>query len=359
MCFTLKDNKSPLSSSSLPKTATNIYIGYFQNSSYYLKLYETIRISYSSYKKSSKVALHERFLEIVKSTLKLFAQLLEVGLGVHELGPHLDEILLYLKVIFAVDPSSAVKCVTMSLKALFSLNLSGLMFEYLQQQLSSPNGKLAKDVENAHQFNSNSDLNSTSAVSAPNLLNSFTHSKKSPNKNVTSTSLLSIVISNHLAQFNTFMNSPARMFRNNFDSMFLNYQLLKETESNMQKTTSLSSSTSFLNSITNIQQTRSNNETNSISNNASMVTDTPKPTSNFASNLFGMLRKGSSKDAVQNSSYQQTQQQTQKDLQQKKLKQQKTDTKTITQYIKSFESIVIKSLRQYTFTTSVNLQVKF
>jgi hypothetical protein len=34
------------------------------------------------------------------------------------------------------------------------------------------------------------------------------------------------------------------------------------------------------------------------------------------------------------------------------------NTKTITQYIKSFESIVIKSLRQYTFTTSVNLQAR-
>ena len=45
-------------------------------------------------------------------------------------------------------------------------------------------------------------------------------------------------------------------------------------------------------------------------------------------------------------------------MQQRKIKQQKTDTKTITQYIKSFESIVIKSLRQYTFTTSVNLQAR-
>jgi hypothetical protein len=46
----------------------------------------------------------------------------------------------------------------------------------------------------------------------------------------------------------------------------------------------------------------------------------------------------------------------QQQLQQQKLKQQKNDLKTISQYIKSFESIVIKSLRQYTLTTSVNLQ---
>jgi hypothetical protein len=34
------------------------------------------------------------------------------------------------------------------------------------------------------------------------------------------------------------------------------------------------------------------------------------------------------------------------------------NTNTITQYIKSFESIVIRSLRQYTFTASVNLQAR-
>ena len=54
----------------------------------------------------------------------------------------------------------------------------------------------------------------------------------------------------------------------------------------------------------------------------------------------------------------QQQQQQQKELQQQKIKQQKTDLKTIGQYIKSFETIVIKSLRQYTLTTSVNLQTR-
>ena len=36
-------------------------------------------------------------------------------------------------------------------------------------------------------------------------------------------------------------------------------------------------------------------------------------------------------------------------------RQQKNDLKTIGQYIKSFEPIVIRSLRQYTLTTSVNV----
>ena len=72
--------------------------------------------------------------------------------------------------------------------------------------------------------------------------------------------------------------------------------------------------------------------------------------------LFNLLKSKSKPD--QNAINLQQQQQQQKELQQQKLKQQKTDLKTIGQYIKSFESIVIKSLRQYTLTTSVNLQTR-
>lgn len=85
--------------------------------------------------------------------------------------------------------------------------------------------------------------------------------------------------------------------------------------------------------------------------------------------LFGFIRKGSvaKEDAafseqaqIQKQQQQMAQQQQQmaQEQQQQKLKQQKTDLKTIGQYIKSFESIVIKSLRQYTLTTSVNLQAR-
>jgi hypothetical protein len=72
--------------------------------------------------------------------------------------------------------------------------------------------------------------------------------------------------------------------------------------------------------------------------------------------LFNILKPKTKPD--QNAINLQQQQQQQKELQQQKLKQQKTDLKTIGQYIKSFEAIVIKSLRQYTLTTSVNLQTR-
>lgn len=44
--------------------------------------------------------------------------------------------------------------------------------------------------------------------------------------------------------------------------------------------------------------------------------------------------------------------------QENKLKQLKTDQRTLSQYIKSFETIVLKSIVQYTMTSSVNLQTK-
>jgi hypothetical protein len=90
-----KDQAST-SQSELPKT-TNIYLGFFQNSSQYLKLYELLKSSYNSYKKSF-INSNDKFTQTVRSVLKLFAQLLESALGVHEVAPHLDEILLYLKV---------------------------------------------------------------------------------------------------------------------------------------------------------------------------------------------------------------------------------------------------------------------
>ena len=75
--------------------------------------------------------------------------------------------------------------------------------------------------------------------------------------------------------------------------------------------------------------------------------------------LFNFLKpKNQTDQNAINLLQQQQQQQQQKEIQQQKLKQQKTDLKTIGQYIKSFEAIVIKSLRQYTLTTSVNLQTR-
>ena len=132
-----QSNDASGQSSSLPKTNTSVYLGYFQASSHYLNLYETSKLAFNLYKKSAQqIGAYDRFTNLVKGTLYLFAQLLEASLSVHEVGPHLDEILLYLRVLFTIEPSCTVKCVTLCLKSLFGLNLSGLLFEYIQQQLT-------------------------------------------------------------------------------------------------------------------------------------------------------------------------------------------------------------------------------
>ncbi|RMZ92966.1 huntingtin isoform X4 [Brachionus plicatilis] len=119
----------------LPKTTNSVYLGNFQNSTHYLKLYEVIKSAFLMYKKSPNFVSYDRFIQYLKTTLSLFAQLLEASLSVHEIAPHLDELLLYLRVIFMCEPTSATKCVTLCLKSLFGRNLAGLMFDYTQQQI--------------------------------------------------------------------------------------------------------------------------------------------------------------------------------------------------------------------------------
>ena len=114
----------------------------------------------------------------------------------------------------------------------------------------------------------------------------------------------------------------------------------------------ISSASSFMSSTTNpkIQSPTATNPT---------APKTNSFTSTSPFKIFNILKSKNKPDQnAINLQQQQQQQQQQKELQQQKLKQQKTDLKTIGQYIKSFEAIVIKSLRQYTLTTSVNLQTR-
>ena len=130
-------------SASLPKTATSVYIGHFHSSAHYVRLYEQAKQAYAAYKRSPSVTVYDRFLQTLRTTLRLVAQLLDAALGVHEVGTHLDELLLYLRVTFQVEPSASIKCVTMCLKTLFNLNLAGLMHDYAQQQVGTTLARLA------------------------------------------------------------------------------------------------------------------------------------------------------------------------------------------------------------------------
>jgi hypothetical protein len=342
----------------LPKTSTNVYLGYFQNSSHYLKLYEACKVAFSSYKKSPSIGTHDRFTQMVKSTLRLFAQLLESALGVHEIGPHLDEILLYLKVIFSLEPSCSVKCVTLTLKSLFSLNLAGLMHEYIQQQLNKmPNLNNAAAAAAAAN-NTSLPLSLPLASVLSSSLTSLASNSQTPMSGHVArpqdTSIHSTLITNHLSQFTKFMYSQSIMFKSdNLIGIHFN------PSSQLLASASISASSGY-----DTLDYSSSNQNNSMLG-AKTATQTPaitsvaKQSTSFASssspfNLFNLIRKNKNEPV----NIQQQQEQQKKELQQQKLKQQKTDLKTIAQYIKSFESIVIRSLRQYTLTTSVNLQTR-
>lgn len=196
----------------LPKTTNNVYLGNFQTFSHYLKLYETIKSAFLLYKKSPNFVSYDRFIQYLKTSLCLFAQLLEASLSVHEIAPHLDELLLYLRIIFAIEPTITTKCVTLCLKSLFGRNLGGLMFDYTQQQIdkliniyeeSQPNsasqksGNLGQSVGN---FMSGS-LTSLASFNFPSNLPfnmPFNSTKKQ-------SSLLTNLIQTNQAQFTKFM----------------------------------------------------------------------------------------------------------------------------------------------------------
>lgn len=196
----------------LPKTTNNVYLGNFQNFSHYLKLYETIKSAYLLYKKSANFVSYDRFIQYLKTSLCLFAQLLEASLSVHEIAPHLDELLLYLRIIFTIEPTITTKCVTLCLKSLFGRNLAGLMFDFTQQQID----KLINVFEES-QSNSASQKSGNHGQSVANFMSgSFTSlaSFNFPsnylfnmpfNNNKKQSSLLTNLIQTNQAQFTKFM----------------------------------------------------------------------------------------------------------------------------------------------------------
>ena len=447
------------SSFTLPKTSIGIYLGYFQNSSHYLKLYESLKILYGLYKKSAGLAAYDKFCQMVKSTLKLLTQLLESALSVQEVGPHLDEILLYLRVLFGLEPSCAVKCVTLCLKSLFGLNLAGLMAEYIQQQILKSQAAAAAAATAASQANEQAKKyqpsHSRSQSNSQNLVNQNQNQQQQQQQqsslsgfsSVLSTSLSSIAslttttsqtgavfgnlaaancwstsssskrgktslfvscVESKCVQFNKFMYSQSVMFRNDnilggtiqfnpaghllnigFDSIEYVTTATTNTTSITAKSSNMVSPAASPASITSSRNSISGAATSmntasfaaSVSNMSSGIGGgSNKSSGATAFNIFGFMKKNKDKSptnvasttsvsnvtsAAANSSsgtaalnQASNQQQQLIELQQQRIKQQKNDLKTISQYIKSFESIVIKSLRQYTLTTSANLQTK-
>ena len=218
-----------------------------------------------------------------------------------------------------MESSGSVKCVTLCLKSLFGLNLSGLMLEYIQQQLNS----MPSSTETT---NPSSDFGSMAASASLTSLASIGGARRHK------TSLFAHLITNQLNNFSRYISSQSSLSKS--DNL-----IQSSTDSSdfvSSKQTNLVSMSASSSSLTNL----STNKTDS----AASTVSAPGLFKANPFSFFGFARKTQPEPASSLAA----------NTKQNKTK--KTDHKTITQYIKSFESIVIKSLRQYTFTTSANLQ---
>lgn len=152
------------------------------------------------------------------------------------------------------------------------------------------------------------------------------------------------------------MYSQTLMFKNDLNIQFNpNSNLLNIGLDSIEYITNSTISTGPTMSTS--SQSSSTSTTSTTSNTPTVKTVAKVTPFSSGFNLFNFMKKKETTPAASAPQTQTHQGQQPQQIDQK-LKQQKTDLKTIAQYIKSFESIVIKSLRQYTLTTSVNLQTK-
>ncbi|KFM77552.1 Huntingtin, partial [Stegodyphus mimosarum] len=105
-------------------------LGQFHTFPLYMKLYEILRGAYGSYKISMDFQSSEKFCHLLKCTLDVMSQILEVSES-HEMGKSAEEILSYLKSLMVMESCSSVQCVRQLLKSLFGTNLIALCQEAL------------------------------------------------------------------------------------------------------------------------------------------------------------------------------------------------------------------------------------
>lgn len=103
-------------------------IGHFSSAPLYMKLYEILKGSHTSYKISMDFQSSEKFCHLLKCGLDVMSQLLEIADSL-EMGKHAEEILSYLRSVMTMESSSTVQCVRQLLKSLFGTNLISLFQE--------------------------------------------------------------------------------------------------------------------------------------------------------------------------------------------------------------------------------------
>lgn len=297
-------SSNPSEKSKETSTKSSFY-GSFQHSSFYMKIYEATKISYTSWKKSAHVGAYDKFTAFIKSTLSVFSQLLECALSANELARHLDEILLYLRIIFSIDAANSVKCVTQLLKALFGLNFTHLYLSNLVQSYNNTSSSVPKL----------SSMQNLAYLSSPNAPNS-------------KSTLFTVLIKSQITSFNSFMHAQNSLFK-----------------SEQHQLSSLQASSTQAHSPNDDK-----NAANSLnaSSSAPALSNTSTGSKLNPLNLFGMVRKKISSNADTSAPASNKSQSG----------QQKIDSKTTLAYIRSFEAIVIKSLKHYTVSSSNHLQIR-
>lgn len=281
---------------SIGSKLNNLYIGSFQNNSIYMKLYDSIKLAYSSYRKSANINSNDKFCKFIRSILKLISQLMECSLSTYETSKFLDELLLYLKITFTVDSENSVKCITQILKSLFNMNFSSLHI-----------GNIIESINTGVNFQQK--------------MESLSLSSSKLNSSNRKLGLFTVFVKGIVDNFFAFIQNQSSIFKN--DGRY----------SNSMYNSSTSDTLLFENEKPDLKQLENqnyNSQTNS---------------SKGSFNLFNFMNNISRKKPSETTS-------------QKPINAHKFDSKLVSQYIRSFEAIVIKSLRQYTVTSSVNLQFR-
>ncbi|CAH0556044.1 unnamed protein product [Brassicogethes aeneus] len=106
-------------------------IAAFAHLPHYLKIYEVLKSSYTNYKVTLSSDTCERFLEVMRKSLKSVSVLMEVG-TLTEFGRVSQELLNYLMSTFLLDPTSTVTSVQQMLKCMFA-ELIPNIFQFLVQ----------------------------------------------------------------------------------------------------------------------------------------------------------------------------------------------------------------------------------
>ncbi|XP_041985171.1 huntingtin-like [Aricia agestis] len=181
---TTEDEKTLKKRASAPaNTLRANFAGHFYREPFYMKLYDSLRATYSNHKINldPKSSIFYKFLS---TTLNCLAIQLEMA-TVEEYGHVTEEILYYLKAIMSFCPELTVNCITQLLKCLFGTSMINQYSDYMS--IADPTPKKSKsnlfeDVMLINQFKSDDDDDKNLLMMMENFARNRTDRKWGTNK---------------------------------------------------------------------------------------------------------------------------------------------------------------------------------